>query len=75
MIDDKNNPNTFYIPNPSVKRSLEQSKLALNNEYAFTDITIGKKIIDVVYINQKYRLTDKGKYLSKQDSIKKHFKL
>ena len=71
ILSDKKN--TFFIPNKNTRKALEHSNLAKENNYHFVDFIHDQSILDTVYLNETYRLSNYGLYLKKKELIQQQF--
>lgn len=67
------NENTFFIPDVHLRKNIKNSKLANQNNYRFVDNIENYNILDTVYLNKIYKLTDFNKCYEKQKEVKKQF--
>jgi len=67
--------NTLYIPNKALRRSLENSKLAIENNYSFIDSIENEQILDTIYYNHIYHLSNPAQSLKQRDNVKKQFSI
>jgi len=63
----------LYIPDSKLRRVVEGSKLARDNNYVFVSSLEGQTVIDEVYYGQHYYLTDRAKCIGRQDQVRNRF--